>query len=263
MTKARTPSPSVGQWVKLKSRFNDAVDRLVVVLRFIHVDVEHLGQLGSGNDEGAGVGKAVDHRVGKKIHDQTEPEDPQRELEQTDDQSQKYRIGDESLTARGGQRRQGCRGHERYNRHRPGSKLPAGAKERRQKRRQQRSIQSVLDGHAGQLRIGHGLRDQNESHGQTGKEVTPEGPDIDKLDPLEERKNLPYHSPHPAKCYVIKKTSSKRSGGTSSPRPFACNRLTNHLDQFIDIQRLHQAVKSSQAALLPPLQWRRSCLSAK
>jgi len=99
--------------------------------------------------------------MGEEIHHQAEPQDPQHELEHAHNQRQNDRVADKRFTAHGCQRRKSCRGHERDNRDGPGGKLPAGAKERRQERRQQRGIQSILDGHASQLRIGHGLRDQD------------------------------------------------------------------------------------------------------
>jgi hypothetical protein len=93
-------------------RLDDMEDGFVMVRRGVDVYTEHFGQLGRSDDDGGGVGKAVDHRVRQKIDHQPQPQNAQGQLKDTDHEGQQDGIGNVSGTARGGQRCKGGRCHQ-------------------------------------------------------------------------------------------------------------------------------------------------------
>ena len=124
-----------------------------------------------GDDDGGGVGKAVDHRVRQKIDHQPQPQDAQCQLKYTDHEGQQDGVGNVSGTPCGGQRRQGGRCHQGNHRYRAGGQLARGAEYGGDDAGQERGIQPVVRRKTGQLRIRHGLRDQHQRHGQPGHRV--------------------------------------------------------------------------------------------
>ncbi|VTR70989.1 hypothetical protein DESC_880015 [Desulfosarcina cetonica] len=141
-------------------------DGLVMMRGGIHIDTEHLGQLGGSDDDGGGVGEAVDHRMREKIDHQSQSQDPQAELKYADHQGQQNGVGDVPRAAGGGQgsQRGGC--HQRNHRHRSGGQLAARSKERGDHGWQKGGVESVIRRQPRKLGIGHGLRNQNQGHGQ-------------------------------------------------------------------------------------------------
>ena len=78
----------------MNGSFDDTNDRFIVMVATVHVDAEHLGKLGGGDDDGRRIGESVHHRVGQKINHKTQPEHSQSELERTDHEGQQNGIGD-------------------------------------------------------------------------------------------------------------------------------------------------------------------------
>ncbi len=68
-----------------------------MVLGVVHIDVEHLGELGCGDDDCAGIGKSVYYRMGKKIYNQSQPENSQGKLENSDNERKQDGISYETL----------------------------------------------------------------------------------------------------------------------------------------------------------------------
>ena len=168
----------------------------IVMRRTIHVNAEHFLQLGSGDDDGGGVGETVDDRMRKKVDHQTETKHTEQKLKGSYQEGKHHSIGDVPLAAGCGKRGKRRRGHQGNDRHRSGGQLAAGAKERRNHRRQEGRIQTVIRGQSGQLGIGHGLRDENQGHGQSGDEIRPKTGRIVPLQPTEKRENFCQHSLH-------------------------------------------------------------------
>ena len=102
-----------GRPVSVVQRFLDHLhDGLVVMLGAVDVDTEQLGQLGRGNDDGRGVGEAIDHRVREEIHHQAQPQHPDQELQQTHHHGEQDGVGDVAFGAGRRQRLQRGRGHQ-------------------------------------------------------------------------------------------------------------------------------------------------------
>ena len=170
-----SPIHKVGIWVCCHGRLHHPHHRLIVVLRLLHGDAEELAQLGGGDDQGAGVGEADDHRVGQEVHQHAEAEHAEEELEGADHEGQQHRIGQIALGAARGQRPQGGGGHQRDHRDRAGGELAGGAEQGRHHGRQKGGVQAVVDRQPGELGIGHGLGYQHQGDGDAGDDVGTQG----------------------------------------------------------------------------------------
>ncbi len=52
----------------------------MITRRASHIDTEYFGQLGQANDQGCGIGKPDDDRMGEKIHHHPETKDAKEQL---------------------------------------------------------------------------------------------------------------------------------------------------------------------------------------
>ncbi len=155
----------------IADKLQDAPDVLDEMFRATHRHADQLVQLRETDDHGGGVGETDDDRMRQKIHDDAELEGTQRQLNDSDQQGQHDGQGNEGFRAGRCQRRQGRCGQQRCHRHRPRAELVRGTPQRGYHHRQECGIESVIGGHAGQLRISHRLRYQHQGDGKAGNEV--------------------------------------------------------------------------------------------
>jgi hypothetical protein len=109
--------------------------------------------------------------MGEEVQHDPHPEHAHQQLEQPDHQGQQHGVTDEGRATRRGERLERGRGHQGHHRHRARRQLPRRAEKRRDQRRHQGSIQPVMRRQARELRIGHGLRDEDQRDGQAGDGV--------------------------------------------------------------------------------------------
>jgi len=165
-----------------------------MVLGAVDVHAEKLVELGGGDDERRGVGESVDDRVREKVHQHAQPQDAQQELKDPHHEREQHGIGHVARTPLGGERRQRRGRHEGYDRHGTRGELMARAEQRADQRRQEGSIQAVVGGETGQLRVGHRLRNQDQRHRHARDTVGTQVPDAVVAEPPEERKDPMEHA---------------------------------------------------------------------
>ncbi len=147
---------------------------LDVMLAGFGRDPEDLAELRGGDDDGGGVDETQHHGVRQEIQQHAQAEHAHGQLEQPDHQGQQQRVADEGLAAGGRQRFQGRRRHQRNHRHGPGRQLAGGTEKSGHHGRHQGCIQPVVGRQASQLRISHGLGDQDQRHRHPGNGVRPQ-----------------------------------------------------------------------------------------
>ncbi len=197
-------------------RRHDPRHRLVVTLGALDLDPEDLVELRGGDDDGGGVGETVHHWVGEEVDHQPEAGDAEQQLEGADQESEEDGVGHELLAAGSRQGLQGGRRHQGDDRHRTGGELTAGAEQVGDHGRQERGVEAVVGGQAGELRIGHGLWDQHQGDSHTCDEVPPDGVGVQLPGPRQEGED-PLDHAHSAGPSSTMSISDPRSPQTRIP----------------------------------------------
>ena len=141
------------------------------------------------DDDGGGVDEAHQHRLRQQIDRHAHAQQAEAELEQTRQQRQQHRVGDERVAAQGRERCDAGRGEQRGHRHRARGQLRRRAEQNTDNRGQQRGVQSVISREPGELRIGERLGDDDQRHGDSREHVVIQSP-FARTGPAEKRKNV-------------------------------------------------------------------------
>ena len=136
-----------------------------------HRDAEQLVDLGQADDDRGRIGEADDDRMRQEADDDAQLECAQSQLDQADHQGQQDRESDELIGTGRGQRRKRRRGQQRHHRNRAGGQLCGRTPQRCDHSGQECGIQTIVGRQTGQLRIGHGLRDEHQRNGDARNEV--------------------------------------------------------------------------------------------
>ncbi len=153
----------------------NSVHGLVVVMGLLHLHAQNTGELGGRDDQGGCIGESIDHRVREEVDHEPQAKNTEQKLEQAHQESEQDRVGDVLLASRSSHGFKNCGGHQRHHRHGSRCKLPAGSKEGGDGRRQKSRVEAVVGWKPRELGVRHGLRDQDEGHGEAGKQVGPQG----------------------------------------------------------------------------------------
>ena len=145
------------------------------------LDPQKRPQLRDRDQHGRTRREPDDHRMRHDIHETPRPGEPERELHDAHQESQRDRKLDISRAAGFSQRReQGQRG-EGNGIGGPGNHQATGTKQGRHQARDHGRVKTILHGHAGDGRKGKPLRQHDDRVGQTRQQV---GTDCARLTPL-------------------------------------------------------------------------------
>ena len=149
----------------------DEPEELLEEVAFHLVDAEQLGQLTHDDRQREADDETLQHRLRDEAREESESEHAGQDGEDPDHEGQRDRERHELI---GACRREigDDRGRQRGGRgHRPGDEVSRAAECRVQEQGARRRIEADHRRHAGDRRVGQGLRDEDRPHGQARDDV--------------------------------------------------------------------------------------------
>ena len=181
-----------------------------------HVQPQELGHLAGDDGEREAGDVARDHRARQERRDEPQPRDAGEQAERADEHGHRGHEGGRLGGAGGAVGGHHRRGHDGGGRGGRTGELARGAEDRVDDEGGQGRVQAGLGRHAGDLRVGHALGQQQADHGEGGDGVVaqpapliPGGPLCDRQQAVQPR--VPHRVGRPALLRLVRPCGRARS----------------------------------------------------